>query len=60
MKIKVKRWRISGNVIIVRVENEMMKREVMKNKKELKEKDIFLRMIGHGRRGKFRKKLTYR
>lgn len=37
VEIKVKRWRISENVIVISVKNEMMK-----NKKKLKGEDIFI------------------
>lgn len=40
--IKVKRCRVSGNVIIACSENNEMKKSVMANKSRLKEKKIFV------------------
>ncbi|XP_025160330.1 trichohyalin-like [Harpegnathos saltator] len=42
VEIKVKRCRISGKVVVVSLEEEEMKREIMRNKRKLKGKSIFI------------------
>ena len=39
--VEVISWRISGLVVIIKVDNEKMKREVMKNKNKLRRGKIF-------------------
>lgn len=42
VEVKVKRCRINGKVIVVSLEEEEMKREIMCNKRKLKGKSIFI------------------
>lgn len=42
VETKVKTWKVSGEVIVIKLENKVMKREVMKNKNKLKGGNIFI------------------
>lgn len=42
VEVEVTRWRMSGPVVIIKVGNEDMKREVMRNKNKLRGGKIFL------------------